>query len=94
MFFGPSMNDSSIRCESGQFQGNISTTVPAPVVVFIDNAVVMEGEVQFAHLDVVAQPMFIYTDTAISSPQVKTYSSLLKCFEWYINVHAGRTMHC
>ena len=57
------MNDSRIICMSGEFQGNISEAVAAPVMVFIDNATVNNSRVNFSYRE---DPVF----TSVSPQRV------------------------
>ena len=45
------MNDSSITCVSGEFQGNVMELASGPVVVFIDNTMITPNGVEFTFRD-------------------------------------------
>ena len=50
------MNDLSITCTSGEFEGDISEAMSAPVVVYIDNAMITQNGVLFSYRE---DPVYI-----------------------------------
>ena len=50
------MNDSSITCIPGEFEGDVSEAMSARVVVFIDNAMITQNGVLFSYRE---DPVYI-----------------------------------
>ena len=50
------MNDLSITCISGAFEGNVSEAMSAGVVVYIDDAMITENGVDFSYRE---DPVYI-----------------------------------